>query len=80
MFNHLNLPKSMWKLVFNVFDVIFKFGSPKRKTHKVHKNNAPFKNFKKYAFGTKKLKKNKIATHMDLWKWSNLNYSKVLNY
>jgi hypothetical protein len=26
------------------------------------------------------LKKNKIATHMDLWKWSNLNYSKVLNY
>ncbi len=26
-----NLPKSMWKLVFNVIDVIFKFGSPKKK-------------------------------------------------
>jgi hypothetical protein len=33
-----------------------KFGSPTRKTHKVQKNNAPFKNFKKYAFRTKKLK------------------------
>ncbi len=51
-----NLPKSMWKLVFNVIDVIFKFGSFKKKTHKVHKNNAPFKIFKKYAFGTKNLK------------------------
>jgi hypothetical protein len=28
-----------------------KFGSPKWKTHKVHKNNAPPKIFKKYAFG-----------------------------
>jgi hypothetical protein len=30
-------------------------------------NNAPNKTFKKYAFGTKKLKnKKKIATHKDL--------------
>jgi hypothetical protein len=30
-------------------------------------NNDPCKAFKKYVFGTKKLKKNKkIATHMDL--------------
>jgi hypothetical protein len=60
----------MWKLVFNAVDVIFKFESPKRKTHKVHKNNAPFKTLKKYVFGTKKLKnKMKITTHMDLWKY-----------
>ncbi len=35
--------------------------------------NAPFKTFKKYAFGTKTLKKKtKIATHMDLWKYSQI--------
>jgi hypothetical protein len=37
----------MWKLVFNVIDVILKFGSPKRKTHKVHMNNSPCKALKK---------------------------------
>jgi len=51
-----NLSKSMWKLIFNVTNVIFLFGSSKRKTHKVHKNNAPSKTFKKYASRTKKLK------------------------
>jgi hypothetical protein len=57
----------MWKFVFNVVDVIFKFGSPKRKTHKVHKNNASSKIFKKYAFGINFLKnKIKFAIHMDL--------------
>jgi hypothetical protein len=35
------------------------------KIHKIHKTNAPSKTFKKYVFGTKKLKKIKIATHMD---------------
>jgi len=35
---------------------ILKFESPKKKTHNVQRNNAPFKNFKKYDFGTKKLK------------------------
>jgi hypothetical protein len=49
----------MWKLVFNIVDVILKSESPKRKTYKVHMNNAPCKAFKKYAFGTKKLKKQK---------------------
>jgi hypothetical protein len=35
-----NLPKSIWKVVFNVGDVFFKkFRSLKRKTHKVHMNN-----------------------------------------
>jgi hypothetical protein len=70
----INLPKSMWNFIFNVTDVIFWIGSLKKETHKIHKNNAPFKNFKKYVFGTKKLKKNKIVTHMDLWK-----YCQILN-
>ncbi len=47
----------MWKLVFNLTNAIFKFESPKRKTHKVQKNNATFKIFKYNFFGTKKLKK-----------------------
>jgi hypothetical protein len=46
----------MWKVVFNVNGVIFKFESPKRKTHEIHKNNAPSKIFKKYDFGSKYLK------------------------
>jgi hypothetical protein len=46
----------MWKLVFNVVDVTFLFGSCKRKTHDVFKNNAPSETFKKYVFGTKILK------------------------
>jgi len=33
-----------------------KFGGLKSKTHKIHKNNAPSKIFKKYVFGTKNLK------------------------
>jgi hypothetical protein len=48
-----NLSKSIWKLVFNVIDVIFKFGSPKRKTHKVHMNNDPCKAFKNICFWDK---------------------------
>jgi hypothetical protein len=70
MFNHLQtFPKFMWKLVFNLVDVILIFGSPKRKTHKVHTNNAHVKLFKNMFLGQKKLKKQKkIETHMDLWK------------
>ncbi len=49
----------MWKLVFNVANVIFLFGSLKRKTHKIHKNNVSSKTFKKYVFGTKNLKNKK---------------------
>jgi hypothetical protein len=44
----------MWELVFNVANVSFEFESPKRKTHKVFRNVAPLKTFKKYVFGTKK--------------------------
>jgi len=60
----------MWKLAFNVTDVIFKFESPKKKTHKVHKNNATSKTFKKYVFGTKKLEKiNKLQF---IWTYENM--------
>ena len=53
----------------------------KEKTHKVRKNNAPFKTFKKYAFGQCFLKKNKNYNSYGLMKiWSNFNYSKVPNY
>jgi hypothetical protein len=58
-----------------------KFESPKKKTHKVQRNNAPSKNFKKNAFGTKKLKKNKKCNSYGLMKiLSNFNHSKVPNY
>jgi hypothetical protein len=40
----------MWKLEFIVISVILKFESPKRKTNKVHKNNAPSKTFQKICF------------------------------
>ncbi len=60
----------MKKFVCNVIDVIFKFGNPKRKTHKVHKNNAPSKTFKKYAFGTKNLK-NKQKLQF-IWTYENI--------
>jgi hypothetical protein len=59
----------MWELVYNVTNVIFEFGSSKRKTHKFFKNNAPSQIFKTYVFGTKNWKTKKIATHMDLWKY-----------
>jgi len=52
----------MWKLVFNIAYASFYFGCPKWKTHKVQMNIAPFKNFKKYAFGTKYWKYGQILT------------------
>jgi hypothetical protein len=60
----------MWKLVFNLANVIFKFGNPKRKTHKVLMNNDPCKALKKYAFRTKKLK-NKQKLQL-LWTYENM--------
>jgi hypothetical protein len=77
----IKLPKSMWKLVFNVVDIIFKFGDPRKKTHKVQRNNAPSKNFKKYACGLNIWKTNKNCNLYGLMKiWSNFNHSKVPNY
>jgi len=67
------LPKSMWKLVFNVIDVIFEFGNLKKKTHKVHTNNVPFKTFKSICFWDKEIEKQKkIVTHMDIWKYGQI--------
>jgi hypothetical protein len=52
-----NLPKSMWNFIFNVTNVIFQFGSPKRNVHKVHMNNALCKNFKCIYFWNKEIEK-----------------------
>jgi hypothetical protein len=60
----------MWKLIFNVVDVIFWFENLKRKTHKVQMNNAPSKTFKKYAFGTIFLK-NKQKLQI-IWTYENM--------
>jgi hypothetical protein len=56
--------------IFNVYDVIFSFGSSKMKTRKFKKNNDPFKTFKKYVFGTKKLK-NKQKLQL-IWTYENM--------
>jgi hypothetical protein len=53
----------MWKLVFNVIVVILKFGSLKKKTHKVHLNNAPHKTFKNLCFWDKEIE-NKIKLQL----------------
>ncbi len=60
----------MWIFLFNVINVILKFGSPKRKTHKVHKNDAPSKTFKEYDFGTKNWK-NKQKLQF-IWTYENM--------
>jgi hypothetical protein len=52
-----NLPKFIKKFVFNIIDAILKIGSPKKKTHKVHMNNAPCKAFKNILLGLKNWKK-----------------------
>jgi hypothetical protein len=55
----------MWKLVFNVVDAIFNLEVLK-KTHKVQKNNASFKIFKKNCIWDNIFEKQtKIVTHMD---------------
>jgi len=69
MFNHLQTSSKIyiWKFIFNVIDVIFKFGNLKRKTHKVQRNNASSKTFKNMFLRQRNWKKKtKIATHMDL--------------
>ncbi len=76
-----NLPKTMWKLEFNVVDVILNFGNFKKKTHKVQRNNAPSKTFKKMLLGQRNWKINKNCNAYGLLKIeSNFNNSKVPNY
>jgi hypothetical protein len=60
----------MWKLVFNVTDVFFLFGSPKRKTHKIHKIMPNLQLFKAYVFVTKVLK-NKQNLQL-IWSYENM--------
>ncbi len=59
----------MWKLVFNLADVIFKFESPKRKTHLVQKNNSPSNFVLKYTFVIEKFKKKKLQF---IWTYENM--------
>jgi len=46
-----NLPKCMWKLVFNVAEVIFWFGSPKKKPIKSKGIMSYLKLFKRMLLG-----------------------------
>jgi hypothetical protein len=65
-----NIPKSMWKLIFNVTNVIFIFGSPKRKTTKSRWIMTHVELSKTYVFGTKKLKtKQKLQF---IWTYDNM--------
>jgi hypothetical protein len=61
----------MWKLVFNVVGVIFKFESCKKITHKVHKNNAPSKISKNMLLGPKKLEKKRENFEL-IWTYENM--------
>ncbi len=76
------LSKFMWKVVFNVVDVILKFGSCKRITHKVDKKQCPIQNFQNHIFWDKKnWKRNKNCNSYGFMKiLSNFNHSKVLSY
>ncbi len=68
-----NLPKSMWKLVFNVANVIFDLEVLKEKCIKSKGIMYHLKLSKTYVVGIKKLKnKIKIATHIDLWKYGQI--------
>jgi hypothetical protein len=67
-----NLPKCMWKLVFNVAEVIFWFGSPKKKPIKSKGMMSYLKLFKRMLLGLFFEKQTKIATHMDLWKYGQI--------
>jgi hypothetical protein len=75
----INLPKSMWKLVFNVANVIFGFENPERKTHKVFKILPYLKLSKNMFLQQKNWKTNNNCNSYGLMKiWLNFNYSKSL--
>jgi hypothetical protein len=63
-----NLPKSMWKLEFNVANVIFWFGSPKKKTHKFQRNLPHLKFSKNMLLEQKNWKRNKNCNSYGLMK------------
>jgi len=65
-----NLPKCMWKLVFNVVEVIFWFGNLKEKPIKPKGIMSHLKFSKKNAFG-KSFLKNKIKLQL-IWIYENM--------
>jgi hypothetical protein len=66
----LHLPRSMWKFIFNITDVIFQFGSPKRKTTKFIWIMPHAKLSNAYTFGTRKLiNKQKLQL---IWTYENM--------
>ncbi len=74
-----NLPKSMWKLAFNVVDVIFEFGNFKSKTHKVIRTITHLRLSKTYFLKQFFWKRNKNCNSYGLMKiWSNFKHSKSL--
>jgi hypothetical protein len=76
-----NLPKSMWKLVLNVIDVILKkLEALKGKPTKSIKIMPHLKFSKNMLLGQRNWKINKITTHMDMKIWLTFNHSKVPNY
>jgi len=64
-----NIPKSMWKLVFNVANVIFYLKVLKGKPTKSRWIVNYVKFSKKNLLGQKIEKQTKIATHMDIGKY-----------
>jgi hypothetical protein len=63
----------MWKLIFNVADVIFKFGSPKRKPHKIHKLMPHLKLSKNMLLGQKNWRTNKNCNSYGLVKYNQIS-------
>jgi hypothetical protein len=63
----------MWKLIFDVDDIILKFGIPKKKLTNSIEIMPNLKRSKKICFGDNFFEKQtKIATHMDLWKYGQI--------
>jgi hypothetical protein len=61
----------MWKLVFNVADVIFWFGKKPKKSKGIMPHLKLFKKFEN---------KIKFATHMDLWKYGQILTILTINH
>jgi hypothetical protein len=75
-----NLPKSMWKLVFNEFISFLHLEVLKGKATKSIWIMHDVKVFKNMLLGQKKMKTNKNCNWYGLMKiWSNFNHSKVLS-
>ncbi len=74
-----NLSKSMWKLVFNVTNVILNLEIWEGKPTMSIGIMTDVKLLKTYVFGTKKLKKKKLQFLWTYEIWSNFNHSKAPN-